>query len=58
MKYIMQDAVDDNLQWKPDVSAQHPLKVVADFVKNKINHADKSREFNLAEKFEELSRPP
>lgn len=58
LKYLLQEAVDDNLQWKDDVDEKHPLKLVADFVKSKINHADKSREFNLAEKFEELSRPP
>lgn len=58
LKYLLQDAVDENLQWKEDVNPRHPLKLVSEFVKSKINHANKSQDFNLAEKFIELSRSP
>lgn len=56
--YLLQDSVDENLEWKPDVDPAHPLKQVCDFVDKKIKYADKQLTFNLAEKFIELSRPP
>ena len=56
--YLLQDSVDENLEWKPDVDPLHPLKQVCDFVDKKIKYADKQLTFNLAEKFIELSRPP
>lgn len=59
LKFLFQDAVDDNLKWKDDVDKQHhPLYLVWDFVNRKIKNADKTKEFNLAEKFIELTRPP
>lgn len=58
LKYLMQDAVDENLKWKDDIDEKHPLYLVSVYVSNKIKHADKSRDFNLAEKFVELSKPP
>lgn len=58
LKFLFQDAVDDNLNWKDDVDKHHPLYLVCDFVSKKIKKADKTKEFNLAEKFIELTRPP
>lgn len=59
LRFLFQDAVDDNLNWKDDVDKEkHPLYVVSDFVNRKIKNADKTREFNLAEKFIELTRAP
>lgn len=59
LKFLFQDAIDDNLNWKDDVDKEnHPLYVVSDFVSRKIKSADKTKEFNLAEKFIELTRPP
>lgn len=59
LKYLFQDAVDENLKWKDDVDKQHhPLYLVYDFVNKKIKNADKAKDFNLAEKFVELTRPP
>ena len=58
LKFLFQDAVDDNLNWKDDVDKHHPLYLVYDFVNRKIKNADKTKEFNLAEKFIELTRPP
>lgn len=58
VQYLIQDAVDDNLEWRQDIPAGHPFKVVFDFVQNKIKYADKSLLFNFAEKFDDLRRPP
>lgn len=58
MILLLQDSVEDNLQFKPDCDVNHPLMVVSKFVKSKIDHADKQNVFNLADKFQELMQPP
>lgn len=59
LKFLFQDAVDDNLHWKENVDKEnHPLYLVSEFVSRKIKNADKAKEFNLAEKFIELTRAP
>ena len=58
MALLLQDSVDDNLQFKPDCDVNHPLFVVHKFVKSKIDHADKQMQFNLADKFRDLMFPP
>lgn len=59
MAMLLQDAVDDNLNFKEEAKlGNHPLYQVARFVKSKIDHADKQNEFNLADKFRELTLPP
>lgn len=58
MALLLQDSVDDNLQFKPDCDVNHPLFVVYKFVKSKIDHADKQLPFNLADKFHDLMMPP
>lgn len=55
---LLQDSVDDNLQFKSDVDPKHPLYLVAKFVKSRIDHSDKQNIFNFAEKFKELTMPP
>ena len=40
------------------IDPEHPLYKVCRFVERKIKYADKSNNFNLAEKFIELTRPP
>jgi hypothetical protein len=55
---LLQDSVDDNLQFKQDVDSRHPLHLVAKFVKSKIDHSDKQLVFNFSEKFKELTLPP
>lgn len=57
-KYVIQEALDDNLEWRSDVSENHPLKAVYDFVNNRIKFANKSQLFNFVEKFDELRYPP
>ena len=58
VKYLLQDSVNDDLSWKTDIDQEHPLYKVSQFVEKKIKYADKSNNFNLAEKFIELTRPP
>lgn len=56
--FLLQDSVDENLNWKTDINPEHPLYKVCQFVEKKIKYADKQNTFNLAEKFIDLSRPP
>lgn len=57
-KYVVQDALDENLHWRQGMDENHPLKAVHDFVNNRIRNANKSQTFNFAEKFGDLCRPP
>lgn len=59
VKIIFEESLDDNLEFKPDIDRErNPLYLVCKLVDSRINHADKQSLFNLAEKFEDLSRPP
>ena len=58
IQYLLQDSVNDDLTWKSDIDPEHPLLKVCQFVEKKIKFADKSNNFNLAEKFLELTKPP
>lgn len=57
-KFLIQDALDDNLQWRQDMPVDHPLKAVFDFINDRIKYATKTMLFNFQEKFEDLRRPP
>lgn len=56
--FLLQDSVNEDLTWKTDIDPEHPLYKVCQFVGKKIKYADKTNNFNLAEKFIELTRPP
>ena len=58
IQLLLQDSVDDNLQFKSSIDQKHPLYVVSRFVKSKIDHTDKQNVFNFADKFRELTMPP
>ena len=58
VNYLLQDSVDENLEWKPDIDCNHPLKKVCDFVDKKIRDAQKTVSFNLAERLIDLTKPP
>lgn len=58
IQHLIQDVLDDNLQFKSDAPVNHPFKMVFDFIQNKIKYADKSLLFNFAEKFDDLRKPP
>lgn len=58
IQYLIQDCLDDNLEWKSDTPAEHPFKVVYDKINNVIKYADKSLPFNFDERFSLLTKPP
>lgn len=62
IQFLIQDAIDDNLNWKSDMPADHQLKAVYDFInstiKNFISHGNTSLLFDFTERFDDLTRPP
>ena len=60
VEFLLQDSVDDNLQWKPDVDPNHPLKKVCDYVDEWLSgrHTNKNQTFNLGEKLIGLTEAP
>lgn len=58
LQHLIQQPLDENLEWREDVDPSHPFKAVFDFIQNKIKYADKSLLFNFIDKFEELCKPP
>lgn len=62
VQYLVQDALDENLEWKNDIPNGHQFKAVYDFInstiKNFISHGNTQTLFDLTERFAELTRPP
>ena len=58
IQYLLQDCLDDNLEWRSDVPDNHPFKMAYDRVQRIIKYADKSVLFNFDEKFSPLTEPP
>lgn len=58
LQHLIQQVLDENLDWRDDVDSSHPFKAVFDFIQNKIKYADKSQLFNFIDKFDELRKPP
>ena len=58
VELLLQDSVDENLNWKVDCDEKHPLKLVAEFVKTAFAHTNKNQSFNLGEKLKGLTEPP
>lgn len=58
IQYLIQDCLDDNMEWRSDVPEGHPFKMAFDRVQKIIKYADKSLLFNFDEKFSPLTEPP
>ncbi len=60
VEFLLQDSVDDNLQFKSDVDANHPLKLVCEYVDEWLSgkHTNKNTPFNLGDKLIGLTEAP
>ncbi len=58
MRYILQDAVNDNLEWIDGIDENHPLYVITNFIDNKFRHTTQIEHFNMGERLKDLSLPP
>lgn len=60
VSFLLQDSVDDNLQWKAGVDPDHPLKKVCDYVDEWLSgkHTSKNQSFNLGDKLIGLTEAP
>lgn len=60
VEFLLQDSVDDNLCWKPDMDKNHPLKKVCDYINDMLSgrHTSKNQTFNLGEKLKGLTEAP
>lgn len=58
VQYLIQDCLDENLNWKSEVADDHPFKAACDKVNKIIKYADKSLPFNFDDKFSILTQPP
>lgn len=58
VRFLLQDSVDNQLQWKDDIDPHHPLLVIYQRVKNTFDHMNRSVPFNLGEQLAYLTRAP
>ena len=60
VEFLLQDSVNDNLEWKDSIDPNHPLKKVCDYIDEYLSgrHTNKNQSFNLGDKLIALTEPP
>ena len=60
VEFLLQDSVNENLEWKDNVSPEHPLKKVCDYVDEYLSgrHTSRNQSFNLGDKLIALTQAP
>jgi len=58
VNFLLQDSVDENLEWEDSIDKNHPLYLVSEFIDKKFKYTDKNQSFNLGEKLIDLTKPP
>ena len=59
-EWLLQNSVDENLDWKSDIDPEHPLKKVCDYVDEMLSprHTPRNQAFNLGDKLIGLTKAP
>ncbi|MCM1531711.1 MAG: hypothetical protein NC048_04120 [Bacteroides sp.] len=57
-KIILQDGLNENLEWMDDADKNHPLYLIEAFIDKKFKHTTKSEPFNMGDRLKELTYPP
>ena len=60
VEFLLQYSVNENLEWKDNVSPKHPLKKVCDYVDEYLSgrHTSRNQSFNLGDKLIALTSAP
>lgn len=58
VNFLLQDSVDENLEWKDDCDSNHPMLLVSKYVDRLFKNTRKNESFNLADRLQDLIRPP
>ena len=58
VSFLLQDSVDENLEWKDAIDKHNPLYLVSEFIDKKFKYTDKNQQFNLGDKLIDLTSPP
>jgi len=58
VSFLLQDSVDENLEWKDDVDKQNTLYLVSELIDKKFKYTDKNQQFNLGDKLIDLTSHP
>lgn len=58
VNFLLQESVDENLEWKDDCDIKHPMLLVYQYVEKQFKNTRKNESFNLADRLKDLPHPP